>query len=314
MFLFRRTLVGAGESYLISGLQLEFFWSDIGNGEKTSLWFDRWCDLCPLSSYVSPRQMNQEGLSIFSTISEVVHDSSWDWPEAWRDDIPVLYQLRPLRLNPYKSDEIKWRNEDGSLESFSTRLAWNALRSRGQETSWHNLIWSSVSIPRHAFMSWLIFRRKLSTQDRIQVWNLASGSLNLMCCLLCYKDVESHNHLFFECSYSNQIWCSLRSKGGMSHIQGKWDDIATWLIPRATSKSARVVIAKLLMATIAYYIWQERNARFFKNQLRPPEKVEKLIVNRIRLKLHSLKFKMNDRVRRILDDWKIASEDVRMDD
>ncbi|KAI3814036.1 hypothetical protein L1987_18778 [Smallanthus sonchifolius] len=192
--------------------------------------------------------------------------------------------------------------------------SWNALRSHGQETSWHNLVWSSVSIPRHAFMSWLIFRRKLSTQDRIQVWNLASGSLNLMCCLLCYKDVESHNHLFFECSYSNQIWCSLRSKGGMSHIQVKWDDIATWLIPRATSKSARVVIAKLLMAAIAYYIWQERNARFFKNQLRPPEKVEKLIVNTIRLKLHSLKFKMNDRVRRILDDWNIASVDVMMDD
>ncbi|KAI3802138.1 hypothetical protein L1987_30265 [Smallanthus sonchifolius] len=113
---------------------------------------------------------------------------------------------------------------------------------------------------------------------------------------------------------NDEIWCSLRSKGGMSHIQGKWDDIATWLIPRATSKSARVVIAKLQLAAIAYYIWQERNARFFKNQLRPPEKVEKLIVNMIRLKLHSLKFKMNDRVRRILDDWKIASVDVMMDD
>ncbi|KAF5822234.1 putative reverse transcriptase zinc-binding domain-containing protein [Helianthus annuus] len=163
-------------------------------------------------------------------------------------------------------------------------------------------------------MCWLIFRRKLSTQDRIHVWNMASGSMNLMCCLLCKKGMDSHNHLFFECSYSNQIWCSLRSKFGMTHIQGKWDDIATWLIPRATSKSARIVIAKLVMAATAYYIWQERNARYFKNQLRRPEKLEELIVETVRLKLHSFKFKKNDRVTRILKDWKIASAEVMLDD
>ncbi|KAJ0521447.1 putative reverse transcriptase zinc-binding domain-containing protein [Helianthus annuus] len=182
--------------------------------------------------------------------------------------------------------------------------------NRDQQTSWHNLIWSSFNLPRHAFVSWLIFRRKLSTQDRIQAWFKASGSMNLMCCLLCQRGVESHIHLFFECAYSSRIWCSLRGKGGMNHIQGKWDDIAEWLIPEATSKSAKTVIAKLLLTAMAYYIWQERNVRFYKNQLRPPEKVEELIVETIRLKLHSFKFKKNDRVRRILEEWKITSVEV----
>ncbi|KAI3742398.1 hypothetical protein L1987_60079 [Smallanthus sonchifolius] len=198
----------------------QFFWYDIGNGEKTSLWHDRWSNICPLSSYVSPRQMNQEGFSIYSTISEVVVDNRWEWPDAWRDLFPVLFQLSPLTLNPLKSDVIKWK----------------------------------------------------------------------------------------------KIWCSLRCKAGMSHIQGRWDDIATWLVPRASSKSALVIIGKLLMAATAYYIWQERNFRYFNNQLRPPEKLEEVIVEMIRLKLHSFKFKKNDRVKKILEDWKIASVDVMVAD
>ncbi|KAI3776228.1 hypothetical protein L1987_46001 [Smallanthus sonchifolius] len=292
----------------------QFFWYDIGNGEKTSLWHDRWSNICPLSSYVSPRQMNQEGFSIYSTISEVVVDNRWEWPDAWRDLFPVLFQSSPLTLNPLKSDVIKWKKVVGDLEPFSTKLAWDTLRTRGQVTNWHNLVWSSFSIPRHAFMSWLIFRRKLSTQDKIQLWNRASGSMNLFCCHLCKRDMETHNHLFFECSYSNQIWCSLRCKAGMSHIQGRWDDIAAWLVPRASSKSALVIIGKLLMAATAYYIWQERNFRYFNNQLRPPEKLEEVIVEMIRLKLHSFKFKKNDRVKKILEDWKIASVDVMVAD
>ncbi|KAJ0548500.1 putative reverse transcriptase zinc-binding domain-containing protein [Helianthus annuus] len=241
--------------------------------------------------------MNQGGLSIYSTVSDVVHGASWEWPIAWRNVFLILFRLRLVHLNPSKTDVIKWRKEDGNLEEFSTSLAWDALRNHEIVPPWNNL--SPFSIPRHAFLMWLVFRRKLSTQDRIQEWNWASGSMDLMCCLLCKRDMDSHSHLFFECSYSNQIWCSVRKKVGMNHIQGKWEDIVTWLIPILSSKSAHIVAAKLVLVASAYYIWQERNARFLKNQLRTPEKVEEIIVETVRLKLQ---------------EWKITSQDVFIDD
>ncbi|XP_021985963.1 uncharacterized protein LOC110882191 [Helianthus annuus] len=116
------------------------------------------------------------------------------------------------------------------------------------------------------------------------------------------------------CKHIVMIWSSVRKKVRLTHLQCKWEDIVNWLIPRASSKSAHIVTAKLILVATAYYIWQERNARFFKNQLRPPEKVEEIIVETIRLKLYSFKFKKTDRVRRLLEEWKIASADVIVDD
>ncbi|XP_022032620.1 uncharacterized protein LOC110933722 [Helianthus annuus] len=206
-------------------------------------------------------------------------------------------------------DTIMWEKEPNVTEDFSTKTAWDSLRNSGQEVDWYRMVWSSFSIPRHAFLCWLICRRKLAMQDRIQMWNNAASNMNLMSYLLCNRGLESHEHLFFECPYSSKIWCSLRAKVDMSQTDGKWDDVLAWLILNANSKLAIWVIRKLVVAAIAYYVWQERNARFFNNQLRPPEKLEEQITETVRLKLHSFKFKSNEWVTRLLKIWKISSLD-----
>ncbi|KAJ0847636.1 putative reverse transcriptase zinc-binding domain-containing protein [Helianthus annuus] len=186
--------------------------------------------------------------------------------------------------------------KNASLVSFRIRV----------EVDWCRIVWFGQCIPRNAFLLWLIMRRKLLTQDKILSWDFSRRkNMNMMCCLLCYANHDSHSHLFFECKFSTQVWLLVRQKAGMGSVHAKWDDIVNWLLDRSNSKLASVYVAKLIVAATAYYIWQERNARLFRNQVRPPESLSEIIIQQVRYKLIGAKLKKCEKVRRLLRAWDI---------
>ncbi|XP_035845267.1 uncharacterized protein LOC110933789 [Helianthus annuus] len=124
------------------------------------------------------------------------------------------------------------------------------------------------------------------------------------------RQMDSHDHLFFECSYSSNVLDALKERSCMKKVPNKWEDIMRWLQPKASSRSLNSVIAKLTIKATAYYVWQERNYRFFNNQLRPPEVLTGIIIDTVRLKLLSFKYKDKPHVRKTLDDWKLMSVDT----
>ncbi|XP_022003170.1 uncharacterized protein LOC110900593 [Helianthus annuus] len=249
----------------------DYLWCKIGNGQTAFLWFDKWNADCPLANVVTPRQMARYGFSIKSKVAEAIHNGVWSWPEEWRSVYPSFFQLQPLSLSSVK-DRVLWLSSEGKLVPFSSKKVWESIRIGDILAAWSKVVWSSFNIPKHAFICWLIFKRKLWTQDRILQWNhRVTGSMNQMCCLLCYADLETHDHLFFQCNYSRSVWCSVRNKVGMNSVHESWDEISSWLVPRANSKAIYAVASKLLVAAAAYTIWTERNSRFFSNRLRPPE-------------------------------------------
>ncbi|XP_022003148.1 uncharacterized protein LOC110900572 [Helianthus annuus] len=290
-----------------------FIWSEIGNGVTTSAWFDTWSELGPLGQFISPRLISNAGFDLSSKVSDVYANNLWRWPDAWRDLFPVLNQLDCLVLNPNKSDKFKWRFGD-QIHDFSLFRAWDSVRHQEEQVNWSNIVWFSQCIPRHAFLMWLIMRRKLLTQDKILSWDLSRRkNMNMLCCLLCYANHDSHEHLFFECEFSSQVWVMVRSKVGMDMVPAKWNDIVLWLRDRAKSKSVSDYVTRLLVAASAYFIWQERNARLFKNQMRPPEAVRDLITQQVRYKLMGAKLKDCVNVRRVLGEWDIKDADMRFD-
>ncbi|XP_021996206.1 uncharacterized protein LOC110893404 [Helianthus annuus] len=188
----------------------------------------------------------------------------------------------------------------------SSSQVWHSIRRRAEEVDWVKFVWFPQCIPKHAFFMWLVMRRKLLTQDKILQWDFARRKkMNMMCCLLCYANVDSHDHLFFDCNYATQVWIKVRDKGGMSSVGPDWNAIIDWLGARANSKSAINFISRLLVAAAVYFVWQERNARLFKNQTRPPDALANLILQTVRYKLVGVKFKECQRVRRLLEAWEI---------
>ncbi|XP_021979811.1 uncharacterized protein LOC110875927 [Helianthus annuus] len=161
---------------------------------------------------------------------------------------------------------------------------------------------------------WLIMRRKLLTQDIILQWDLSRRkNMNMMCCLLCYENVDSHEHLFFECSFSSKVWLMVREKAGMANVDQKWSSIVSWLKARGRSKTAAHFVSKLVVGATAYVIWQERNARLFRNQTRPPDTIRDTIFKTIRYKLMGVKFRQCSNVARLRGAWGIGEETVSDD-
>ncbi|GJR32031.1 hypothetical protein Tco_1108263 [Tanacetum coccineum] len=67
--------------------------------------------------------------------------------------------------------------------------------------------------------------------------------------------------------------------------------IMSHLLPIAKRKSSKSTIGKLVVAAVAYFIWQERNRRLFKKSKRSAKEVIGCIMASVRLKLLSCHFK-----------------------
>nr|GEW22224.1 reverse transcriptase zinc-binding domain-containing protein [Tanacetum cinerariifolium] len=144
-------------------------------------------------------------------------------------------------------------------------------------------------IPRHAINLWLIVRRKLKTQDLIPAWDVSS-SLGVVCSL-CESNPDSHDHLFFECLIASGIWNRVKGLAGLNASNPNIYDIIQDLLPIVKYRTTVSVIAKLVVAASAYYVWQERNWRLFKKGKRNSDQIVQCIVSSMRLKLLSCKLK-----------------------
>ncbi|XP_022040045.1 uncharacterized protein LOC110942580 [Helianthus annuus] len=237
-------------------------------------------------------------------------NGSWLWPNAWRDTYPVLIQLDQVQRDVNVQDRLFWKDGD-DFSDYSSSGVWNSIRASEPEVDWASIVWFAQCIPHHAFVMWLIMRRKLTTQDKILQWNTTRrNSMNMMCCLLCYENIDSHDHLFFECKFSTQVWKTIRTKAGMGNVEAKWSVIVEWLQLRARSKSAANLVCRLIVAASAYVIWQERNHHLFKNHASPPENICASIFDIVRYKLMGLKFKNTPKVRILLEKWEIHGDSV----
>ncbi|GJZ31367.1 hypothetical protein Tco_0576414 [Tanacetum coccineum] len=264
----------------------EFCWHKIGNGACTSLWFDRWCDEGPIANHVSSRDMFRSGLNATSKVKDIVLDGNLVWPQFLIHKYPILNSCHaPIFVDT--RDKLEWRMSDGSVKKFSVNQVWSSIRPRDIKVPWYDMVWFSVNIPRHAFNMWLIVKHKLKTQDKVCCWDDSIGSS----CPLCDGQPDSHEHLFFQCPFSHDIWSHMKGLAGLDRVAHDVYEIVDHLGSIAKIRSSHVVIAKLVVAASAYFIWQERNWRLFKKSKRSVHQVIECISSAVRLKLLSCSFK-----------------------
>ncbi|KAJ6372275.1 hypothetical protein OIU76_026707 [Salix suchowensis] len=89
---------------------------------------------------------------------------------------------------------------------FSIASTWDLLWAYRPTTNMQYILWH----PLHSFILWLASQGKLHTMDRIHNVNVEDHS-----CKLCNQAAETHEHLFFQCQFSAQIWQSVNNKANM---------------------------------------------------------------------------------------------------
>ncbi|XP_021975495.1 uncharacterized protein LOC110870622 [Helianthus annuus] len=190
------------------------------------------------------------------------------------------------------NDKVVWRSSAGKELDYSTFNVWDDIRVAQNEVQWSSMVWFPQSIPRHSFFMWLLVNKKLKTQDVMARW-CASGNMNfnLMCCSLCSLGPDSHEHLFFECTYGSQVWNGVKDIVGLTSVDNSWDMIFSHLVQVANSKNAMHVISKLVVSVAGYFVWQERNLRLFTSKKRSAARLVDIILATVQMKLHTMRFK-----------------------
>ncbi|XP_047341138.1 uncharacterized protein LOC124944837 [Impatiens glandulifera] len=146
--------------------------------------------------------------------------------------------------------------EEGKLKSSKI---WSVIRESGQVVNWASLVWSSKVIPRHRFILWLSFRRRLSTRDQIQAYmDISDASF-----LLCDGNAETIDHLLGGCQFTRHIWNKFTSVMSISNFPEAWEEIIAAAQDRTKANKFPANVFKCGFASIVYHVWAKRNARVF---------------------------------------------------
>ena len=134
-----------------------------------------------------------------SKLSSLLRDGNWVWNLARSNDLAAIHsKLSLVRL--VEEDRLLW------IPSKSVQLmtseTWNYIRKSSLEVSWWKLLWFPETIPKHAFIGWLTISNRL--QLRIEC--LSGRFKGDVLCVLGRRQLESREHLFFECSFARRIW------------------------------------------------------------------------------------------------------------
>lgn len=231
---------------------------DIKNGSSTSFWFDNWSPLGRLFERTGPHGAIDMGIPLDATVETVMGCS-----RRRRHRVDIFNQIEAEIRCLFTKDDAAgndiplWKFSANTFKrTFSTKGTWNLIRTTNERVDWYKGVWFPYATPKYSFLMWLALHDRLSTGDRLKLWN--SGQQ--VTCILCGTREETRCHLFFSCIYSAAIWTTLTQGLLGTDFSLDWNQLITTLCNRRYSHLHIFLIRYAFQSTL-YHIWRERNAR-----------------------------------------------------
>ncbi|XP_024004423.1 uncharacterized protein LOC112081868 [Eutrema salsugineum] len=292
-----RHLNFAGRLQLIQSICNAFLWSGAPNSAKSAK--VAWDSVC------TPKEAGGLGLKRLHDLNQVfglkliwllfagnglLWVNSGTLASFWHDDWTHLGPLIDLtgtngpRITGIPSSStVAGACSNGSPPGlFSTSKTWDQLHPSPPPVPWHKAVWPKVRIPKHAFIFWVATMNRMPSRDRLRSWGLNVPAD----CLLCGSCSESRDHLFFSCSYSAELLSSIFSYSGI-HPPLSFDACLDWIMSPLSPNKLKV-IANLVIQSVVYSLWKERNVRLHSATSNPVQVLIKEIHLILRAKLASL--------------------------
>jgi hypothetical protein len=190
--------------------------------------------------------------SVEARLSSVIHDGEWVWRPA-RSEALVDIQTRLTEIKLGHCDKPNWiASRKGIYVSSDT---WEALREKRDQIEWWKIVWFSLAIPKQAFILWLAKKDRLDTGVRLLSWGYRG---DIQCCF-CRNQMESRNHLFFECSFCCRIWKFCMTRCIVANPPIIWEDIIQLGCSSWKCNTLKSLLCRLALGSIVYNIWCTRN-------------------------------------------------------
>ncbi|GKC87812.1 reverse transcriptase zinc-binding domain-containing protein [Tanacetum coccineum] len=273
---------------------------ELGNGKTFSAWYDKWCQIGPLSRYITSRELYNVRLAKESSVADTIKNGNWIWPTEWYEKYPVLRQVQVPTLDEKGRDKIVWITNTRVTKKFSVSTVWKDISTTKPKVAWSSLVWFSQCVPKHSFVLWMAIQNKLMTQDKILMWK----PNEVMRCELCKMRPDSHEHLFFKCPNSNKVWKAVQAYTN-KRFSDSWKDVIEEMTNIANTNNIWSIVRRIVCGAVVYFIWQERNSRLFRKIRRDEEGIMEIIKETVKLKMMSFKVKESRSIREVERRWGI---------
>jgi hypothetical protein len=160
-----------------------------------------------------------------------------------------------MRASPLSLDRDCWEYVWGS--TYQASQYYKHLHAHIQTFAVSKWIWKSCCTLKTKFFGWLLLNDRLNTRDMLQRrnWHVTDETHCVLCPARIYED---RLHLFFQCNFSQRIWCYLQIDWSLSQ------DLQT------AASMARADFGKPFFMEVViiacWNIWKQRNENFFEAQ------------------------------------------------
>ncbi|XP_074277728.1 uncharacterized protein LOC141601352 [Silene latifolia] len=151
-------------------------------------------------------------------------------------------------------------------KEYSIQAGYHWLLDAQVKAVWHAFVWNRLVMSKHCVVTWLIVQQRLLTRDRL----LRRGMSVDSGCLLCEQAAESHEHLFFGCSYSKLCLQLVSEWAGVSI---PWHTPVQWWLRCIIRPLLKKHIIGAAIGILMYLIWRERNYCLHDRLMRAPKRI-----------------------------------------
>ncbi|XP_074313687.1 uncharacterized protein LOC141648877 [Silene latifolia] len=144
---------------------------------------------------------------------------------------------------------------------FRVTAAYSYLRGAVLAGPWAKALTHPRIVPSHRIICSLAAQKKIATVDNMQ----HRGFYMVNRCSLCEAALEDHAHLFFNCSFSKDIWQQLMYWMGVNRA-GLCLLSALEHAGIGGKQNWRMAWFSTTLAAAVYQIWNERNSRLFRGR------------------------------------------------
>ncbi|KAB5561274.1 hypothetical protein DKX38_006231 [Salix brachista] len=199
----------------------------------------------------------------------------------WEENVESVYR-RSISPNDQQEDKLVWIHSASGV--CSIKSVWELFRSVSPQRGGCKLIWHGWHIPRHSFVLWLASKGRLRTIDRFH-----NQILPLRPCMLCERQEETHDHLFFKCRFSAEVWKGISQRAQVLWPNSSWEQAWDWAVREfGNSKLPMHRTLGLVLAASVYHLWTERNHRLHDQHYSSVQQVEANVFHTVRERLANL--------------------------
>ncbi|XP_074306170.1 uncharacterized protein LOC141641407 [Silene latifolia] len=142
---------------------------------------------------------------------------------------------------------------------FQVSTTYHWFRDKGETVYWFKALQGNAIVPKHKTCAILAASKHLPMVDLL----ISRGLILINRCVLCQVAVESHEHLFFSCTFSQDVWNALLQWMHLcSRSVSLWTELR-WMAQTKGQRHWKNMWRKACLAAAIYYLWQERNQRIF---------------------------------------------------